>query len=110
MEIVKYKPTLKAIGKKFNLDFCSIYGYYEGNAYNDNKGNSLPHYMFHNGRIFGLKYISGCFNPFLVEYPINKFALIFKEGSKDIERVVLVDSELANKTYSEKYGIRFSKL
>lgn len=64
--VIKYKPTLKAIAKKYHLSFCSIHGYYEGNAYNNDKGETLPNYFAHNGKVYKLKYFSGCFNPFLV--------------------------------------------
>ena len=66
MNIVTHKTTLKLIAKKYHLSFCSIYSYYEGNAYNNNKGESLPHYFVLGGSVYELKYTSGCFNPYLV--------------------------------------------
>lgn len=111
MNIIKDKTTLKAIAKKFNLEFCPKFGYYDGDAYKDSKGNYLPTYMYHNGRVFGLKFFDGCFHPFLVEYKINNFALIFTDDTKKvIERVVLANNPLAKESYSNKYGTRFSML
>lgn len=84
MNIIKDKTSLKAIAKKYSLTFCSIFGYYEGNAYNNDKGEYLPNYFEYNGRVFKLKYFDGCFNPFLVEcagkfaYHIKTFEPLFK--------------------------------
>ena len=58
---------LKAIGKKYNLDFDKDFKYYIGNAYLDNKGNSLFNVFEYKGKKYELKYFDGCFNPFLVE-------------------------------------------
>ena len=65
MNLIKYRPTLKLIAKKYSLTFCTIYGYYEGNAYNNDKGETLPNFFELGGRVYKLTYVSGCFNPFL---------------------------------------------
>jgi len=65
--IVRNKRLLNGIATKFNLDICSIYNYYKGNAYVDNKGNCLPTTMLYKNRKFKLKYFDGCFHPFIVE-------------------------------------------
>jgi hypothetical protein len=85
--IIKDKTTLKQIAKKYHLEFCSIYGYYEGNAYNNSKGETLPHYFALTNkfkvpvRVFKLQYFSGCFNPFLVEVPVN--SMVFSKETNE---------------------------
>ncbi len=65
--LIKTNNIIKAIAKKYSLIFCDIYKYYEGNAYTNTKGEYLPNFFTYNGRVYKLKYVSGCFNPFLVE-------------------------------------------
>lgn len=65
-EIIKIKSIINGIAKKYNLTFCPIHKYYEGNAYNNDKGETLPNYFSYRGNVYELKYFSGCFNPFLV--------------------------------------------
>jgi len=60
-------PT-KALANKMNLTFDKEFGYCISDAYNDDKGYPIPSYITVGFRVFGLKYFSGCFNPFLVEY------------------------------------------
>lgn len=72
METITDLRILKAISKKYNLDFCSIYKYYIGNAYEDNKGNYLPIKFNYKDQIYKLKYFDGCFNPFLIKLNINQ--------------------------------------
>ena len=67
MELVKNTSIIKGIGKKYHLTFCTKFKYYEGDAYKNNKGEFLPTYFCWNARIYELKYVSGCFNPFLVD-------------------------------------------
>lgn len=66
-DIVRDPRILNYISKKYHLSFCRKFKYYEGNAYNNNKGEPLPHYFSTGGRTFVLKYQDGCFNPFLRE-------------------------------------------
>tara|TARA_R100001480_G_scaffold91991_2_gene98172 strand:+ start:695 stop:910 length:216 start_codon:yes stop_codon:yes gene_type:complete len=67
MKTITDLRTLKAISRKYNLDFCSIYKYYIGDAYKDNKGNNLPNKFNYKNQVYKLKYFSGCFNPFLIK-------------------------------------------
>ena len=108
MNIIKARNILTRISKLYNLDFCEKFGYYEGNAYNDNKGNTLPNYMYMDGCVYGLKYIDGCFNPYLVELDKSKFGLVFIENSVKIDGVVKVDSNKAYEFYNNKFGSLFS--
>lgn len=109
--VVKANSILKGVGKQYNLDFCKIHGYYEGNAYYDNKGNVLPSYMYYGNRIYALKYFDGCFNPFLVELDRTKFGFITAENnSTKIEQVVSVDSPRAEAFYRDKFDTRFSMM
>lgn len=62
-----YTPTLRAIAKKYSLDINYKYGYYEGDVYNNTKGESLPSIFELNGVKYRLEYFSGCFNPFFVQ-------------------------------------------
>ena len=71
MDTIKDMTTLKAIAKRYHLEFCPKFKYYEGNAYNNSKGETLPQYFPFKGRIFALKYFSGCFNPFLVDVTLK---------------------------------------
>ena len=79
--VVKDLTTLKAIAKKYHLDFCSIYKYYEGNAYKNGIGQDLPNFFTNRGRVFKLVYQSGCFNPFLVE--LNAKDVVFDKETKE---------------------------
>lgn len=65
--VITSLTTLKSIAKKYHLSFCSRFKYYDGNSYNNELGETLPHYFINRGRVFKLEYFSGCFNPFLVE-------------------------------------------
>ena len=67
METVTNNSIIKGIAKKYHLTFCPKYKYYEGNAYNNDKGETLPTYFCYGAKIYELKYFSGCFNPFLVD-------------------------------------------
>ena len=61
------KTIIKAIAKKYHLTFCGVHGYYEGNAYNNDRGEPLPTYFSLGATIYKLRYYDGCFNPFLVD-------------------------------------------
>ena len=68
--IIKNKTILKAIGKKYHLDFDMDHGYYIGNAYQNNEGAFLSTFdqkmELHNST-YKLQYFDGCFNPFLIK-------------------------------------------
>ena len=81
MNTIKNSALQTQIAKKFNLEFDKKFHYYIGNAYKDSKGEYLKNYMYHNGRIFMLQYVSGCFNPYLVELDKSKFGLIMAKNS-----------------------------
>ena len=66
MQVIKDLRIIKAIAKKYNLDFCRKYKYYVGDACKNNKGKSLPYTFEHKEKTYKLKYFDGCFNPFLV--------------------------------------------
>lgn len=66
MKVVKDLRKLNAIAKKYSLNFCRKYKYYEGDPYYNSKGESLPYEFPYKGKTFKLKYFDGCFNPFLV--------------------------------------------
>jgi len=72
MKTITDLRILKAIGKRYNLDFCSIYKYYIGDVYEDNKGVSLPNKFNYKNKVYELKYFSGCFNPYLIECEVSK--------------------------------------
>ena len=67
MNIITHKTILKAIAKKYNLSFCKAHGYYEGDVYKNDKGESLPNYFSNGASIYKLKYFDGCFKPYLVD-------------------------------------------
>jgi hypothetical protein len=60
METIKNLNTLKAISKKYKLEFCKKFKY----CIKDNDNYGL---MFLKNRKFKLKYFEGCFNPFLIQ-------------------------------------------
>ena len=66
-EVVENFRVLNSISKKFNLDFCRKHKYYNGNPYQDNKGNDLPRIYNYKDSRYKLKYFDGCFNPFLIK-------------------------------------------
>lgn len=81
MNTVKDLTTLKAIAKKYHLEFDTKFKYYIGNAYTNSLGEYLPSYFTNRGRVFELKYFSGCFNPFLVE--LNARDMVFCKTTKE---------------------------
>jgi hypothetical protein len=111
MNIIRIPSLLKAIGKQYNLDFCKRFRYYIGDVYNDNKGNTLPSYMYYNNKIYALKYFDGCFNPYLVELDRTKFGFITAvNNSTKVEQVFRVDSPRAEAFYRDKFGDRFEMM
>jgi len=40
------------------LDFCSIYKYYIGDVYEDNKGDCLPNKFNYKNKVYELKYMT----------------------------------------------------
>ncbi len=66
-KIVKARRTLTAIGKKYGLTFDKKHHYYTGNAYVNNKGETLPTVFREGTDEYKLQYIDGCFHPFLVQ-------------------------------------------
>jgi hypothetical protein len=80
-KIVQDLTTLNAIAKKYSLSFDRKFKYYTGNAYNNIKGETLPNYFTHNGRVFELKYFDGSFSPFLVE--LNPKNLVYRKDTKE---------------------------
>jgi len=74
-KIIKDKKILKSVGKKYGLEFDKDHGYYTGDAYENNRGESLSTFednmtvegMIVERRTYRLQYFDGCFNPFLVE-------------------------------------------
>jgi hypothetical protein len=67
MEIIKSNAIIKGVSKKYHLTFCNTHKYLEGSPYYNNKGESIPMYLSYGARIYKLKYIDGCFKPFLVD-------------------------------------------
>jgi len=69
MNIEKNWRILKAIAKKYGLEFDREHRYYIGDAYKNNRGEDLSlfeHSMKLKGITYKLKYFDGCFHPFLV--------------------------------------------
>ena len=66
-KVIEDLRVLNPISKKFNLDFCKQYKYYNGDSNSNNKGECLPLKFKHKDKIYKLKYFDGCFNPFLIE-------------------------------------------
>jgi hypothetical protein len=58
---------LRGITKQHHLTLHPKFKYCESNAYNNDKGEPLPMYFHYGSRVFVLKYVDGCFNPFLYE-------------------------------------------
>jgi hypothetical protein len=98
MEIVKHLSIIKAISKKYHLTFCTIHRYYEGDAYKNDKGENLPHYFGHGGRVYALKYFSGCFHPFLVEVT-HTIGKMVDEATERMNKAELIE----DKERIEKY-------
>jgi len=67
--IIKNKKILKAVGKKYGLEFDMEEGYYIGDAYKNNRGIFLTTFeddMVVHNKHYRLEYFDGCFHPFLV--------------------------------------------
>ena len=89
MEVIKDNKIIKGIAKKYHLEFCPKYKYYEGNAYNNTKGETIPTYLSYGAKIYQLKYFDGCFNPFLIDITIS----INKRISEAYSRVFMSKNE-----------------
>jgi hypothetical protein len=77
MIVVKDLTILKAIGKRFHLTFDKKHKYCLSNAYVNDIGKNLPRYFPYvvNGickAVYELKYVDGCFNPYLCEVNISQ--------------------------------------
>ena len=68
------KGPNKPLANKLNLTFDKKFGYCISDAYNDDKGYPLPSYFVVDFKVYGLKYVDGCFNPYLVEYDSEGFS------------------------------------
>lgn len=100
MELIKHKPIIKGIAKKYSLTFCDIHKYYEGNAYVNDKGETLPTYFGYGARLYKLVYVSGCFNPFLVDVTNEINKKISEAQSRSFMAKTQVDRERAD-NYAE---------
>jgi len=109
MEVLKIKSKSNPIAKAFNLDFCSQFGYYIGDAYNDNKGNTLPNYMYYNGQVYALKYFDGCFNPYLVRLDSKDFGIVVDSKGR-VLRVHKANTSKLQAHYQNSYGSDFSMI
>lgn len=109
MRPITSKSFIKAFSKEFNMQFCEIFSYYEGNPYVDNNNELLKDYFLFKGYILKLQYFSGCFNPYLVIQNIKDFGFITKEGTVKIEQIVFCPSESIVKKYQNHYKHLFSK-
>ena len=65
--MIKDLRVLKAIGKRYGLEFDKCFKYYVGNVYNTKTGKSTNEIFIYKNKGYKLKYFSGCFHPFLIE-------------------------------------------
>lgn len=79
-------PT-KALAKKLKLTFDWRFGYCISDAYLNDEGEYIPTYITVDFRIFGLKYVDGCFNPYLVEYDAEGFGFTSPYSSDKPEAI-----------------------
>jgi len=107
MELIKHNSIIKGISKKFNLTFCNIHKYYEGNAYVNDKGETLPTYFGYGARVYKLAYIDGCFNPFLVDVTNEIDKKISDAQSRSFMAKNQADKDRAN-NYAEYLLILFN--
>lgn len=108
MGLCKITTNKSGIAKEFNLEFDTKFGYYIGDPYRDNKGNYLPTFMYYNGNVFNLKYVDGCFNPYLNMLDKKDFGLIV-ENAKVI-KVVKANTPKLQAYYQKIYGQSFSMI
>lgn len=109
MNPITNKSFTKAFAKKFNMQFCEIFGYYEGDAYVDNNNEPLQDYFLFRGYILKLQYFSGCFNPFLVIQNIKDFGYTVKQNTATIDKIIHCPTEYSVNKYREHYKHLFSK-
>ena len=81
------QAPLKPLAKKLSLTFHRKFGYCISDAYDNDKGESIPRYMTVGFRVFGLRYYDGCFNPFLVEYDVNDFSFTSSYSSDNPQAI-----------------------
>lgn len=98
MNTITNPQILKELSKKYAITFCPKFKYYDGDAYNNNKGETLPTYFNLGSRLYQLKYVDGCFNPFLIDVT----ALIEKKISEAQSRSFNSKIE-ADRTRALKY-------
>ena len=108
MGVIKITSNKSGIAKEFNLDFDTKFGYYVGNPYKDNKGNYLQTFMYYNGHVFELKYIDGCFNPYLNQLDKKDFGIVV-ENAKVIQ-VVKANTTKLQQHYQTIFGQNFSMI
>ena len=101
MSKVTDKSTLKALAEKYHLEICLHFRYYEGNAYNNLLGETLPSYFRIKNNIFVLKYESGCFNPYF-HYAPNDTYYIRDIKTKEILQSVTENFDNFDKTLYRK--------
>lgn len=61
MEIIKDLRILKAIGKKYGIEFDKDYKYIISDIYN------VPYEMEYKGEKYQYKFFSGCFCPYIIK-------------------------------------------
>jgi hypothetical protein len=100
MNIIKDTQTINNLKKKYKLSFCPKYKYYDGDTYTNTKGETLPMYFSLGAKIYQLKYVDGCFNPFLIDVTnvINK--KISEAQSRSFMGKNQIDKDRAN-NYAE---------
>ena len=108
MGLIKVTTNKSGIAKAFNLDFDPKFGYYVGNAYKDNKGNYLPNFMYYNGNVFELKYVDGCFNPYLNMLDKKDFGLVVENAK--VVNVIKANTPKLQQHYQTVYGQNFSMI
>ena len=108
MGLCKVTTNKSGIAKAFNLDFDTKFGYYIGDPYRDNKGNYLPTFMYYMGNVFNLKYVDGCFNPYLNMLDKKDFGLIIENAK--VTHVVKANTPKLQAHYQNVYGQNFSMI
>lgn len=108
MGLIRITNNKSGIAKAFNLDFDTKYGYYIGNTYTDNKGNYLPTFMYYNGSVFELKYVDGCFNPYLNMLDGKDFGVVV-EAAK-VVHVLKANTPKLKEHYQKSFGANFSMI
>lgn len=111
LEIVQAPAFLTKFGKKFNLTFDKKFQYCISNAYKDDKGNALKSYYYYDMEVYKLKYVDGCFNPYLFKCTNRKeIGIVYEENSVRVERAFRVNSKSQLENLKKMYGERFEML